>query len=52
MESDLEYRAYYLEEARSAIKEGLPITAKQCLANADLFKRLSTPQEKPLPKTG
>jgi hypothetical protein len=40
METDLEWREYYLKEAASALKEGLPITARQCLKNAELFKIL------------
>ena len=50
METDLEWREYYLKEAARATKDGLPITAKQCLANAELFKKLSTPKN-PLPTT-
>lgn len=41
--TNLEWREYYLKEAAQALKDNLPITAKKCLANAELFKALSTP---------
>lgn len=48
-----QWREYYLKEAKRALKDGLPITAKQCLKNAELFKKLSTAPKKnsPLPTT-
>lgn len=42
-----EWRRYYLKEAASAMKDNLPITAKQCLANADLFKNMGTTHHYP-----
>ena len=51
--TDLGWREYYLKEAKRALKDGLPITAKQCIKNAELFKKLSTGTKKtePLPTT-
>lgn len=48
--TDLQWREYYLKEARRAIKDGLPRTAKQCLANARLFENLGKTPQSPTTK--
>jgi len=45
-----EWRAYYLKEAERAMKDNLPITAKQCLANARIFANMGTTDQLPTTK--
>lgn len=49
METNLEWREYYLKEAQSALKDGLPRTARQCLENARTFANMGITE--PLPAT-
>lgn len=39
------YREHFLKEAKKALKDGLPITAKQHLKNAETLKNTPTFQE-------
>lgn len=45
-----EWRQYYLKEMASALKDNLPITAKQCLDNAKLFQNMGITENLPVEK--